>query len=125
MMVIAASTTHHLLYSLRTPTMDGRTELILTPLELLDRLAHLVTPPRIHKHRYYGVLAPNAKLRRAVARCWAVRLAAGGRAVSAFNVLCMRSWRPRPELRAPPTPAAPAPWPPPGLPQWRPRAAHA
>ena len=40
--------------------------LILTPLELLDRLAHLVTPPRIHKHRYCGVLAPNAKLRRAV-----------------------------------------------------------
>ena len=33
---------------------------------MLDRLAHLVTPPRIHKHRYCGVLAPNAKLRRAV-----------------------------------------------------------
>ena len=29
-------------------------------------MAHLVTPPRIHKHRYRGVLAPNAKLRRAV-----------------------------------------------------------
>lgn len=53
-------------YSLRKPTVDGRTALILTPLELLDRLAHLVTPPRIHKHRYCGVLAPNAKLRRAV-----------------------------------------------------------
>ena len=25
-----------------------------------------MTPPRIHKHRYCGVLAPNAKLRRAV-----------------------------------------------------------
>jgi hypothetical protein len=46
--------------------VDGSTELILTPLELLDRLAHLVTPPRIHKHRYFGVLAPNAGLRRAV-----------------------------------------------------------
>jgi len=55
-----------LIYSLRKPTVDGRTELILTPLQLLDRLAHLVTPPRIHKHRYCGVLAPNAKLRRAV-----------------------------------------------------------
>ena len=41
-------------------------ELTLTPLELLDRLARLVTPPRIHKHRYCGVLAPNAKLRREV-----------------------------------------------------------
>ena len=56
----------HLVYCLRKPTLDGRSELILTPLQLLDRLAHLVTPPRIHKHRYCGVLAPNAKLRRAV-----------------------------------------------------------
>ncbi len=56
----------HLLYSLRKPTLDGRTELILTPLEFLDRLAMLVSPPRIHKHRYCGVLAPNAHLRRAV-----------------------------------------------------------
>jgi len=55
-----------LVYSLRKPTIDGRTELTLTPLELLDRLARLVTPPRIHKHRYCGVLAPNAKLRREV-----------------------------------------------------------
>ena len=46
--------------------MDGRTELILTPLQLLDRLASLVTPPRVHKHRYCGVLAPNARLRPAV-----------------------------------------------------------
>jgi len=57
---------HHLVYRLRKPTLDGRTELILTPLELLDRLAYLVTPPRVHKHRYCRVLAPNAKLRKAV-----------------------------------------------------------
>ena len=55
-----------LVYSLRKPTMGGRTELVLTPLELLDRLSKLITPPRIHKHRYCGVLAPNAKLRKAV-----------------------------------------------------------
>jgi hypothetical protein len=55
-----------LVYSLRKPTIDGRTELILTPLELLDRLSKLITPPRVHKHRYCGVLAPNAKLRKAV-----------------------------------------------------------
>lgn len=29
-------------------------------------MAHLITPPRIPKHRYCGVLAPNARLRRAV-----------------------------------------------------------
>ncbi len=53
-------------YNLRKPTFDGRMELVLTPLELLDRLSQLVTPPRIHKHRYCGVLAPNAKLRKSV-----------------------------------------------------------
>jgi hypothetical protein len=55
-----------LVYSLRKPTMDGRTELILTPVELIHKLSQLITPSRIHKHRYCGVLAPNAKLRKAV-----------------------------------------------------------
>jgi len=55
-----------LVYSLRTATADGRTEFYLTPLELLDRLAKLITPPHIHKHRNCGVLAPNAWLRQAV-----------------------------------------------------------
>ena len=35
----------------------------LTPLELFDRLAALIPPPRIHRHRYHGVLAPNSPLR--------------------------------------------------------------
>jgi len=48
------------------PVPDGRTELRLTPLELLERLARLIPPPRLHRHRYHGVLAPNAKLRAAV-----------------------------------------------------------
>ncbi|TFH40259.1 MAG: PAS domain-containing protein, partial [Chrysiogenales bacterium] len=46
------------------PGADGA--LILTPLELLDRLAALVPPPRIHRHRYFGVLAPSSPLRPAV-----------------------------------------------------------
>jgi hypothetical protein len=37
--------------------------LLLTPLELLRRIARLVPPPRLHRHRYHGVLAPNARLR--------------------------------------------------------------
>ena len=41
-------------------------ELVLTPLELIDRIAQLVPPPRTHRHRYYGVLAPNSPLRAAV-----------------------------------------------------------
>ena len=41
-------------------------DIILTPLELIDRNAALVPPPRTHRHRYYGVLAPNSPLRGAV-----------------------------------------------------------
>jgi hypothetical protein len=40
--------------------------LVLTPLELIDKIAALVPPPRVHRHRYCGVLAPNAPLRAAV-----------------------------------------------------------
>ena len=52
------------------PTSDKRgakaDELTLTPLELIDRIAALVPPPRTHRHRYFGVLAPNSPLRAAV-----------------------------------------------------------
>jgi hypothetical protein len=41
-------------------------ELHLTPLELIDRIAALVPPPRTHRHRYFGVLAPNSPLRAVV-----------------------------------------------------------
>ena len=47
-------------------------EITLTPLELIDRIAKLVPPPRAHRHRYFGVLAPNSPHRAAV-----VALAAG------------------------------------------------
>ena len=40
--------------------------LVLTPLELITKIAALVPPPRAHRHRYYGVLAPNAPLRAVV-----------------------------------------------------------
>ena len=38
----------------------------LTPLELIARIAALVPPPCTHRHRYFGVLAPNSPLRAAV-----------------------------------------------------------
>ena len=40
--------------------------LVLTPLELITKIAARVPPPRAHRHRYYGVLAPNAPLRSVV-----------------------------------------------------------
>lgn len=48
------------------PVHIGLYELHLTPLELIDRIAALVPPPRTHRHRYFGVLAPNSPLRAAV-----------------------------------------------------------
>ncbi len=52
------------------PSSDKRgarvDELHLTPLDLIDRIAALVPPPRTHRHRYFGVLAPNSPLRAAV-----------------------------------------------------------
>ena len=33
------------------PSLDGHTELGLTPLGLLDLLAALILPPRVHRHR--------------------------------------------------------------------------
>jgi len=56
----------HLLYESTKPGPGGTGPQILTPLPLLDRLAALVPPPRVHRHRYFGVLAPNAPLRAAV-----------------------------------------------------------
>ena len=52
-----------IVYRLPHRAPDGTTALSLTPLEFLERLALLIHPPRIHRHRYHGVLAPNAKLR--------------------------------------------------------------
>ena len=52
-----------IVYRLPRPQRDGRTALSLTPLELIDHLAALIPPPRLHRHRYHGVLAPNAPLR--------------------------------------------------------------
>ena len=37
--------------------------LLPRPLELITKIAALVPPPRAHRHRTYGVLAPNASLR--------------------------------------------------------------
>jgi len=56
----------HLVYHCPKPRPDGPSEWVLTPLELIDKIAALVPPPRAHRHRYYGVLAPNAPLRAAV-----------------------------------------------------------
>jgi hypothetical protein len=61
-----ASPDARLLYRFPKPTPDGCTEIVLSPLQLLERLVAFVPPPRMHRHRYHGVLAPHAGLRAAV-----------------------------------------------------------
>lgn len=61
----------HLVYRnpkpVRTTVPGARpAALVLTPLELITKIAALVPPPRAHRHRYYGVLAPKAPLRSVV-----------------------------------------------------------
>jgi hypothetical protein len=56
----------HLIYHNPKPRSDSPRDLVLTPLELIDKIAALIPPPRTHRHRYYGVLAPNSPMRAAV-----------------------------------------------------------
>jgi len=50
-------------YRVRHPLGPGRTHRVLTPLELLARLAAIVPPPRYPLTRYHGVLAGNSPWR--------------------------------------------------------------
>jgi Putative transposase/Transposase zinc-binding domain len=52
---------------LRQPWRDGTTDLVFTPLELLERLAVLVPRPRINLILYFGVLGARATARAEVA----------------------------------------------------------
>jgi len=52
-----------LLYRLKRRWRDGTTHVIYEPLELMERLAALVHPPRFNITRFYGIFAPSASLR--------------------------------------------------------------
>ncbi|MBZ5498138.1 MAG: transposase [Acidobacteriia bacterium] len=52
-----------LLYRLKRCWRDGTTRVIYEPLELMERLAALVHPPRFNITRFYGIFAPAASLR--------------------------------------------------------------
>ena len=63
---LTESTGGQLVYHFRRPWSDGSTALLLAPLELLERLAALVPPPRRPLLAYHGLLAPHASWRAAV-----------------------------------------------------------
>ena len=53
-------------FELKSPWPDGTRVIFFSGEELVARLSALVPPPRMHLVHYFGVLAPNAKLRRQV-----------------------------------------------------------
>jgi hypothetical protein len=77
----------------------------ITSLELIDRIAALVPQPRTHRHRYYGVLAPNSPLRSAVTTLAAPMQAPTAHAVPAITgegllgLVPRRTRRPHPRQR--------------------------
>jgi hypothetical protein len=52
-----------LLYRLKHRWRDGTTHVIFEPLELIEKLAALVPPPKVNLIRYHGLLAPAAAFR--------------------------------------------------------------
>jgi hypothetical protein len=53
----------HRVYESVKPGPSGSVSLMLTPMEMLDRLAALIPSPRRHRNRYVEVMGPNAPLR--------------------------------------------------------------
>jgi len=66
----------HLRYVSARPGPAGTGPLLLTRLQLLDRLAALVPPPRINRHRHFAVLVRTAAQGKFPRRC---RTTGGGR----------------------------------------------
>jgi Putative transposase len=60
---VHANAAGQVVLKLKTPWRDGTTHLVISPLELMQRLAALVPRPRLHLICFDGALAPNAKLR--------------------------------------------------------------
>ena len=48
---------------LKSPWRDGTTHLVMSPLELMQRLAALVPRPRLHLIRFHGALASTSAVR--------------------------------------------------------------
>jgi len=53
-------------FQLKTPWSDGTTAILLSPLELVEKISALVPPPGRHLVRYHGILAPHSKRREKV-----------------------------------------------------------
>ena len=53
-------------YELKKAWSNGKTHVLLSPQELIEKLCALIPLPRLNLVRYSGVLAPNAKMRKGI-----------------------------------------------------------
>ncbi len=53
-------------YKLKTPFRDGKTHVLLSPEELLEKLTAIIPRPRSHNTKYSGVFAPHHPIRETV-----------------------------------------------------------
>lgn len=56
----------NVLYRLKTPYRDGTSHILLSPMEIIEKLVAIIPPPRINLTRYHGCLAPHANIRAAI-----------------------------------------------------------
>ena len=54
------------IYTLKKPYSDGTTHIVMTKLELLEKIAAIIPRPKIHLTRYHGVLGPHYKHRKMI-----------------------------------------------------------
>jgi hypothetical protein len=57
---------NQVLYVFPKPTVDGQLYAEMDPLTFLQKLSAIIPPPWVNLVKYFGVLAPNAKLREKV-----------------------------------------------------------
>ena len=80
-----------ILIRLKRAWMDGTQHLEFSPIELLEKLAALVPPPRVNQILYHGVLAPRAKWRHVCIPAQILAKANVPRAKRAMSQPCLSS----------------------------------
>ena len=55
------------MYKLKRPYDDGTSHIVMSPTELMEKLASIVPRPKVHLTRFHGVLAPHYKFRKMIA----------------------------------------------------------
>ena len=60
---LSLTSTGQVRYEFKTPYRNGTTHVFFSPLDFIAKLAALAPPPRLNLTRFYGVFAPNAKVR--------------------------------------------------------------